>query len=71
MLWSGALSVMGSIYSFIDRDNKSFRRFSPRLMEELKVLQGLVLVTGQVDLAAPFTGFAFMGDSSSKGYSLS
>lgn len=71
MLRPCALSCLRRAYDFLRTPENGFRRFSAELLEELRTIRGLLMVSSVLDLGAPYLEGAMCGDASMKGCSLS
>ena len=70
MLLRPALSCLDRLYTFATTNKDRFARFSAAHCRELKVVKGLLLLTG-VNMNAPCSSVAFCSDACPSGFALS
>ena len=70
MLLRPALSALDECYHFINRHGERFGTFDFVMINELRVISGLILLA-EVHMGAPWSPVAYCSDSSLRGYELS
>ena len=70
MLLRPALSALDECYHFINRHGERYGKFDFVMINELRVISGLILLA-EVHMGAPWSPVAYCSDSSLRGYGLS
>ena len=64
-----SLAVLDKVYVFMDFNDDKIRRFPKALVDELKIIQGLLVMCFH-DAGLPAHSRAYCGDASEEGYAL-